>query len=376
MNILLLAGEPSGDLHASLLIEAIQERQDLQFWGTGGDNCSTLGMEIIEHVRELAVMGFWEVLPKIFWFKSLEKKIVAMAKNRKPAACILVDYPGFNLSIAPKLKALGIPVIYFISPQLWAWKESRVKKVKKHVDLMLTILPFEKEFYAKHGLDVDFVGHPFLDIVRADEDESSFRKHNNLGYSKYILLLPGSRKQEFLRHMPILTAVFDEVSQKYPEFKWRLLLSPNISSILFTEMIDNREIEPIVGTNYSAMTYAEFGLITSGSATLEAGVAGMPHFVIYKTSAITYHIAKKLVKIQRIGLVNLVNGETIAREFIQKEANSHLIAGELEKLLSSPDDMIRLREKYVGLKSKLGEPNAAQRAAELVLAKIAISNQS
>ncbi len=368
MNILVIAGEPSGDLHASKLIDHLKENADLDIWGTGGNGCISSGMELLEHVRDLSVMGIWEVLPKLLWFKELERRIVREAQKRRPSAAILVDYPGFNLSIAPKLSALGIPVIYYISPQFWAWKEGRVKKIKRYVDRMIVILPFEREFYKKHGIKVDYVGHPFIDVVKPGMEEAEFRRRNDLGDSPFILLLPGSRRQEFQRHMPLFTRVHDMLSDRIPEYKWRVLLSDNINNT--DSHLSGSTIKCIVGDNYSAMSYASFGLITSGSATLEAAVSLLPHFVVYKTSPLTYQIFKYLVKVDRIGLANLVAGKTVSPEFIQGEASPENIANSLFEILSDREAVHKMNRGYEEIRDLLGEGDAAKRAAEIVLETI------
>ncbi len=364
---MLLAGEPSGDIQAAKLIESMKSiDNDLEFFGLGGDECQKQDMEIIAHVKDLALMGFLEVLPAIPRLKRLQRRLIKLCKERKPEAAILVDYPGFNLSLAPRIKKLGIKTIYYISPQFWAWHESRVKKVKKYIDRMIVFLPFEKPFYEKHDVDVDYVGHPFVDTVEPELPKNEFLSKYKLD-DQYLLLMPGSRQQEVKRHLPLMI----DIAKMFPDYNWAYLRASNISD----EFIDRfkKEIPKALSfsiiddDNYAAMSYAHFALVGSGSATLECAVAGTPLFVVYKTSQISYLLAKFMVLVDYIGLVNLVASEEVAREFIQKNAEAGKIASELDEILKNPKQYGKLKSKIQNVKSKLGEGHATDKAAKIIL---------
>jgi lipid-A-disaccharide synthase len=369
-SVFLIAGEPSGDLHAGRLINALQEiAPSIEYFGLGGDKCVECGMELFAHVRDISFMGLWDVLPAIPRMKMLEAKLVLACRERRPKVAILIDYPGFNLSIAPKLKKLNIPVIYYISPQFWAWHEGRVEKVRRYVDKMIVILPFEVEFYRKHNVDVEFVGHPFVDIVKPSLSESEFRTKYDI-VKPFILLLPGSRRQEVKRHLPIMLQTAKLIRKKH-DIDFAILVSKNIDSAIFDDAIDSEfenvdHIHLVDDNSYSAMTYAKFGIVSSGSATLECGVAGLPIFIVYKTDPLSYWLAKSMIKVEFIGLVNLVMGRAVAGEFIQKDADPDQIAAAVDGILSNADVYNALREEYHEIRNYLGEPGAAKRVASIV----------
>lgn len=364
-SILVLAGEPSGDMQAAELIKSIQNIDDsISFWGLGGDLCQETGMEIISHVNDLALMGFIEVLPAIPRLKRLQRNLIRLCRERKPKAAIFIDYPGFNLSIAPRIKKLGIKTIYFISPQFWAWHESRVKKIRKYFDKMIVILPFEKDFYKKHGIEADYVGHPFIDIVQPTLSEDEFLDRHGLD-KDYILLMPGSRKQEISRHLPLML----DVAASFPEHKWAFLKSPGISADYISRFFERgvSGVKIVGGDNYSAMKYAYFALVGSGSATLECAVSGTAFFVIYKTSTLSYLIAKSMVLVDCIGLVNLVAGEKIVPEFIQSEASFENIRLHLNDIFENKDKYLHLKDKIKSIREKLGDGGSSDKAAKIIL---------
>lgn len=362
MKYYIIAGEASGDLHASNFVKALKRKDSsVELRGWGGDLMQEAGVEVVKHYRELAFMGFVEVAKNIRTilgnFKICKEDIL----QYQPDAVILVDYPGFNLRIAKWLKANDIKVLYYISPQIWAWHQSRVKEIKKNVDQMYVILPFEKDFYAKHGMEVDFVGHPLLDVVAGYEAGDL-----PLAGKKVIALLPGSRKQEISLVLPEMLSVIDHFS----DYQFVIAGAPSQKESFYRKVMEGhllaQKIPIIFGQTYDILAYAEAALVTSGTATLEAALFEVPQVVCYKGSAISYAIAKRLVKVDYISLVNLIAEEEMVKELIQQDLNTASLIQELSKILDG-QHRSKIKSDYKRLKMLLGNVGASERLAELVL---------
>lgn len=361
MNYYIIAGEASGDLHASNLmkeLKCVDENARFRCWG--GDLMQQQGATIVKHYRDLAFMGFTEVLMNL---RTIFKNIDLCKKDisqHKPDVLILVDYPGFNLRIAEYAKTIGIKVFYYISPQVWAWKESRVHKIKRIVDKMFVILPFEKEFYQRYNYKVDFVGHPLLDAVKQfSQQDSSLHINSN---KRIIALLPGSRKQEIATMLPLMLSM----QKLYPDFQFVIAGAPSLKKEFYQTLIGNADVKIIFNQTYQLLQKAEAALVTSGTATLEAALFGVPEVVCYKGGAISYTIAKKLVKVKFISLVNLIMDKEIVKELIQNELNETNLKIELDKLFNVNSRTNMLNE-YAELKSKLGGSGASKKTAELII---------
>ena len=365
-NILIVAGEPSGDLQASLLVESFSKiDSEIRFWGFGGEKMRNVGVETIVDVENLAVMGLFDVVAEIPRIRGYMRKLMKQVKIRKPLGAILVDYPGFNLKLAKELKELDIPVGYYISPQFWAWASWRVKKVKKYVDRMVCILPFEKEFYRKYGIDVDFVGHPFIDIVKPEISEDEFREKFGLN-GDFAVFLPGSRKKEISRLLAPMLEICDIIGSKR-EIDIVIAATPQTAE--FIENMTNkrhlkRRPKVISGLTYSAMSYAKAGIIASGSATVEALILGLPAIVVYRVDSISWAIGKMLIKVENIALANLIAEERIYPEFIQK-FTPEILAENLLKFLDDEKIRTEMKSKLSSAKSKLGEGGAPSKAAKI-----------
>ncbi len=360
MNYYIIAGEASGDLHASNLmkeLKVVDPKAQFRCWG--GDLMKEQGATIVKHYRDLAFMGFTEVLMNLRTiFKNIDLCKKDISQN-KPDVLILVDYPGFNLRIAEYAKTMGIKVFYYISPQVWAWKESRVHKIKRIVDKMFVILPFEKEFYQRYDYPVDFVGHPLLDAVNQFSiQENSLPLNSN---KPIIALLPGSRKQEIATMLPLMLSM----QKHYSDFQFVIAGAPSQNKEFYQTFIGDSEIKIVFNQTYQLLQKAEAALVTSGTATLEAALFGVPEVVCYKGGAISYAIAKKLVKVKYISLVNLIMDKEIVKELIQNELNETNLKIELDKLLVSNSRNIML-ENYSELKLKLGGSGASKKTAELM----------
>ncbi len=365
-NILIVAGEPSGDLQASLLVESFSKiDSEIHFWGFGGEKMRNVGVETIVDVENLAVMGLFDVVAEIPRIRGYMRKLMEQVKIRKPLGAILVDYPGFNLKLAKKLKKLDIPVGYYISPQFWAWASWRVKKVKKYVDRMVCILPFEKEFYKKYGIDVDFVGHPFIDIVKPEISEDEFREKFGLN-GDFAVFLPGSRKKEISRLLAPMLEICDIIGSKR-EIDIVIAATPQTAEYI-ENMTNKRHLKRrpkvISGLTYSAMSYAKAGIIASGSATVEALILGLPAIVVYRVDSISWAIGKMLIKVENIALANLIAEERIYPEFIQK-FTPEILAENLLKFLDDEKIRTEMKSKLSSAKSKLGEGGAPSKAAKI-----------
>lgn len=365
----MIAGEASGDLHASNLIrqlKVLDKSADFRCWG--GDLMEKQGAHLVKHYRDLAFMGFTEVLMNI---RTILQNIEFCKKdilNYQPDVLILVDYPGFNLRIAEFAKSKNIRVFYYISPQVWAWKQSRVHKIKKVVDKMFVILPFEKDFYRTFDYNVDFVGHPLLDAVAGYETQ---RMQSVINTDKPIIaLLPGSRKQEIDTMLPLMLTM----QKYYPHHQFVIAGAPSQSEKLYHSHMDvfakqNTGIQPakiVFNQTYGLLKQATAALVTSGTATLETALFGVPEVVCYKGGAISFAIAKKLVKVDYISLVNLIMNKEIVKELIQSDLNEVNLKTELDKLLAG-NSRKEMMSNYEDLKQRLGGAGASQKTAELMI---------
>ncbi|HEY0031064.1 MAG TPA: lipid-A-disaccharide synthase [Bacteroidia bacterium] len=361
MKYYIIAGEASGDLHASNLMRELKVLDPLaHFRCWGGDLMKAQGAELVKHYRDLAFMGFTEVIMNL---RTIFKNIDFCKKDlldNKPDVLILVDYPGFNLRIAEFAKLNGIKVFYYISPQVWAWKQSRVHKIKKIVDKMFVILPFEKEFYERFEYNVDFVGHPLLDAVAnyaAEPDALSLEVEKPL-----IALLPGSRKQEIATMLPLMLSM----RKHYPKYQFVVAGAPSQTKEYYQEFIDHADIQIVFGETYHLLKRAEAALVTSGTATLETALFGIPEVVCYKGGRISYVIAKQLIKVKYISLVNLIMDKEIVKELIQNELNETNLKLELDKLLKT-ETRSKMLTDYAELKQKLGGAGASRKTAGLMI---------
>jgi lipid-A-disaccharide synthase len=354
----IIAGEPSGDLHGSNLIKAIKARDtgaDIRCWG--GDKMAAAGGHVVKHIRDLAFMGFLEVirhLPTILGNISFCKKDILAYK---PDVVILIDYPGFNFRLFKFIKQHQFKLFYYISPQLWAWKTGRVQQVKEYVDRMFVIFPFEKEFYASHGVEVDFVGHPLLDELGETTDD---RRQTT---AKIIALLPGSRKQEISKLLPEYLKVIPD----FPDYKFVIAGISGIGKDFYQSIIGDSKCEIEWDNTYGLLSRSEAAIVTSGTATLETALHHVPEVICYKASPISYLIARQLIKgIEFICIVNLIAGRKIVTELIQNEVNPVNLKRELNALLNTTDRQ-RILEGYEEVRKLLGESGASARAADLMI---------
>ena len=375
MKLYFIAGEASGDLHASNLIKSLKkENEAIEFRCWGGDKMKAEGVFIVKHIKELAFMGFIEVISNIRTILKNIRFCKEDIEKFKPDAIILVDYPGFNLRIAEWAKNKGIKVIYYISPQVWAWKQSRVHKIKRCVDKMFVILPFEKEFYERFDFSVEYVGHPLLDAIELYQqtaiNSDEFRQLNSIDNRPRIAVLPGSRKQEVSIKLPImLNALAD-----FPAYQFIIAGAPSLDATFYTEIIGkleaNQNVRILYNQTYDLLSASEAAIVTSGTATLETALLEIPEVVCYKGSAISYHIAKRLIKIDYISLVNLIMGKEVVKELIQQDCNPDAIRQELKQIIIGGTKREAILENYRELKKIVGGGGASEKVAHSLLKTI------
>jgi lipid-A-disaccharide synthase len=366
MKYYIIAGEASGDLHGSNLMKALYKEDpnaDIRFWG--GDLMQDVGGTLVKHYKELAFMGFVEVL---FHLKTILNNIKICKKDIskfKPDVLIFIDYPGFNLRIAKWAKEQGIKTHYYISPQIWAWKESRITEIKRDVDKMYVILPFEKDFYeVKHHFPVEFVGHPLIDAIHNQPviDNAVFRTENQLNEKPIIAILPGSRKQEITKMLSVMLSVVND----FPEYQFVIAGAPSQEFSFYEGFITNENIKFVSNKTYPLLQNATAALVTSGTATLETALFKVPEVVCYKGSWASYQIAKRIITLKYISLVNLIMDEEVVTELIQEKCSKKQIRQELKKILE-PNYRQILLHKYDVLEQKLGGIGASEKTAKLIV---------
>lgn len=373
MRYFLIAGEASGDLHGSNLVRELKlQDPQAQFRFFGGDlMAAQAGVPPVKHYSEMAFMGFVRVLMNLRKIGRNMEQCKADIVDFKPDVVILIDFAGFNLRIAEFAKSLGLKTVFYISPKIWAWKQNRIKKIKKYIDKMLTILPFETEFYARFDYPVEYVGNPILDAIeefRSDDNqtEADFRKANSLTDKPIIGLLAGSRKQEVDFMLPVMI----EVSRQFPEYQFVISGAPGLDRDYYTKVIGADCNIPIVfGQTYNLLKFSRAALVTSGTATLETALFGVPEAVLYRISApdFLYRIGRKLLKVKWISLANLIVGHEIIRELVQMDCNPRTIADELRKILDDKQYDAEFQRNYAELRQRMGSAGASQRAAQAVI---------
>ncbi|MEL6134211.1 MAG: lipid-A-disaccharide synthase [Bacteroidota bacterium] len=359
MKLYIIAGEDSGDLHAANLIRAIKVRTPrVRTRGVGGDQLAEVGTKLIAHVRDINFMGFWEVIRNLRTIRQLFSQVKEDIKQWQPDAAILVDYPGFNLRMAKFLKRQGIKVIYYISPQVWAWKKNRIKTIDRYVDEMLVILPFEGPFYEAEGLHVTFVGHPLLDVIPPMAPKAA-------AITGTIALLPGSRKQEIKRMLPIMLALVP----RFLEYRFVIAGAPSQTEEFYYPIMGDYPVDLVMNQTHDLLQKADYAIVTSGTATLETALFRVPEVVVYKGSKISYEIGKRLVKIPFISLVNLILGREAVRELIQDDCTPENIEAALRERMIIEQNQV-LQTDYQELYEMLGAKGASIRAAEYIIRKI------
>lgn len=360
MKYYFIAGEASGDLHASNLARALRKADpEADMRGFGGDRMQAVGVNLTHHISEMNFMGFVEVVANLPSIHRLLQDARRELLQFRPDVLILVDYPGFNLRMAQFAKKHGLRVVYYISPQLWAWRPSRVHALQKNVDRLITILPFEKEFYAGYGYDVFYPGHPLLDVTEDYVPSTDFMKKYSPGNNPVVALLPGSRRQEIARMLPVML----QVTRRFPEYQFIIGAAPNLAKGYLEKLVIGYPVKVVYGQTYDLLSHAYAAVVTSGTASLETALFKVPQVIGYKGNYISYLIARQLVKVDYIGLPNLILGKLAVKELIQNDFNSYLLYDELDRLVKNEFYRQAMLRDYEEIRQRLGGRGASERAA-------------
>ena len=369
-RVMMIAGEASGDAHGAGVVRELKRRQpSMEIFGIGGGKMEQEGMSLTYHVRELSFMGFVEVIQHLPLIRSVEHTLEQLLELKKPDVVVLIDYPGFNLRFARTAKKHGMKVVYYISPQVWAWKKGRVKKMVGVVDKMLVVFPFEEEIYRKMGIDVQFVGHPLLEELNVGFTRGQFCKRFGLDADKKILaLIPGSRPQEIENIFSVMARAAGAL-QREQNCEIVVAVAPHIRPELFeTHTPPGVSLHFVENATHEAMKYADFAIVTSGTATLETACFETPMVVVYRTSWLTYLIARALVRIKNISLVNIVAGKSIVSELVQNEATVANIVAVVSEFYRNEESRIRMKKELSAVKGLLGSAGASANVAKTILA--------
>jgi lipid-A-disaccharide synthase len=380
MKYFLIAGEASGDLHAANLMAALKnEDKDAQFRFFGGDLMLEQGGTLLKHYREMAYMGFIPVLMNLRTILRNMQVCKDEIRTFQPDVVILVDYPGFNLKIAKFVKTeLQIPVHYYISPKIWAWKEYRINDIKRYIDKMYSILPFEVPFYQKHNYRIDYVGNPSLDEIyifkQAQKEKNDFRERNLLSDKPIVALLAGSRKQEIDKNLPLML----EVARSFPDYQFVIAGAPGIEPHYYQPYLKDNNIRIVFSQTYPLLFNAQAALVTSGTATLETALLNVPQAVCYYQSGgfILYSIVEKILKVPYVSLVNLIANRSVVKELLGYKASVRNITNELNLLLNDPEYRIQMLSGYREIEKLLGEPGAPKHAANLIIKELMKSGKT
>lgn len=367
-RVMVIAGETSGDLHGAGVVRELKRRHPaIEIFGIGGDAMQREGMELTYHVRETSFMGFVEVVKHLPLIRSVERTLEQLLKLKRPDTVLLIDYPGFNLRFARTVKRFGIPVVYYISPQVWAWKKGRVKKMRGLIDRMLVVFPFEVPIYEKEGVPVRFVGHPLIEELTEVMSREQFGKRYGIDPAKkFIAVIPGSRTQEIENLFSVMVRSAVAVAGSDKEVV--VAVAPDLPGELYRRHLPpGSNVHFVQHATHEVMKYAEFAFVTSGTATLETACLGTPMVVVYRTSMITYLIARLVVTIDHISLVNIVAGRGIVPEVIQNDVTVERLSAEARAIIDSPERSAAMKSDLAAVRTKLGSVGASSAVAETVL---------
>jgi lipid-A-disaccharide synthase len=370
-NVMMIAGEASGDLHGAMLVKALRRKAGRIFlYGIGGEAMKAAGVRIVIDAATLSVVGITEVISRLAGLKRAVATARQMLRQLSPDLLILIDFPDFNLYVAAEARRLGVPVLYYISPQLWAWRSGRVKKIKRLVDHMAVILPFEADFYRQWQVPVSFVGHPLLDHGLPVQSSTPRWRH-----SRIVGILPGSRDGEVARHLPIMLQAAHRLADRRPALRFLVSIAPGVSRDVVAAATatggGSSRVEMLNGGMQRILSESRMVMAVSGTVTLETGISGIPMVIIYRVSPVSYLLGRLLIRVSSIGLVNLIAGEKIVPELIQKEASPEAIAHTVDAMLSDPARLEAMRRKLLDTRNLLGGPGASARVADIALELLA-----
>jgi len=369
-KILIIAGEASGDLHGSNLVcELKRINPGFKFSGMGGNRMKEQGVELSYHIDQLCFMGLFEVIKNLKFILKVKKRMVSLLDQLRPDLAVLVDYPGFNLRFAKEVKKRKIPLVYYISPQIWAWGGQRINQIKKYVDQMIVILPFEKEIYQKAGIQVEFVGHPLLEVVKPALTREDFRRKLDIRKNQVLIgLLPGSRWQEVEKILPVMINAVTVLKRRMGNVTCAIGLASTLSKERVGSLLLNLEEAPqiVEDSTYDLMKHSDLLLVASGTATLESAILETPLVVLYKTHFLTWIIGKSLVQLPNISLVNILAGKRIVPEYLQGSAQPEKIASKMEEILEDREEYESIKENLKKIRHTLGQEGASIKAAQIV----------
>ncbi len=368
-SILIIAGEASGDIHGAGLIREIKKREPtIECFGIGGDRMAEEGFDIIHHVSEMSFLGFLEVIKHLPFIRRVFHDMITLLEEKKPSLVMLIDYPGFNLRFAKAVHKRSIPVVYYISPQVWAWGKRRVKKITHYVDQMIVIFPFEEDIYKKEGMNVTYVGHPLKDIVQVTLSKKNFFHELKMDTtSPMIGLLPGSRKQEVDQLLPEMLKACHIIQKKISNLQPIVGLAPTLSDEIYRPFFKQETVHAVRNRTYEIMAYSHVVIVASGTATLETAILNTPMVILYKMSSLSYFIGRLLVKVKHIGLVNIVAGKSIIPELLQRNVKAVKIAEEVLDLFFNKNKREQIKLNLKEVSQRLGQPGATVRAADIVV---------
>lgn len=370
-SILIVAGEVSGDIQgAKLVVELKELSPGIKITGIGGDNMKSAGVDLLHHVREMSFLGFSEIIKHLPFIRRVLNELTHWIEMNRPSAVVLIDYPGFNLKLARRAKKLGCKVIYYISPQIWAWGKSRIKKIARFVDLMIVVFPFEEKLYKDYGINVEFVGHPMLEGLDNTSTKGEFFEKHKLDERKTLIgLLPGSRLQEVEKLYPTMLEAVEKMRSNSTELQSVTSLSPALDKEIYSSIEQGKYAVHSTDT-HDVMKHSDLLIVASGSATLESAFFGTPLIVVYRLSPISWFLGNLLVNIKSIGLVNIVAGENIAPEILQSDLTADRLAEEALSIITNDKISSAMSDKLSGIKKLLGEPGASMKAAKSILRNI------
>lgn len=369
MNILIISGEESGDLHGSALMKEMKNlNSNLVFYGIGGDRMIAEGLNHSFHIKDMSFLGIAEVIKHLPYILKVKRTILNLVEQKRIKTVVLIDYPGFNLNLARRLNKFGIKILYYISPQIWAWGTGRIDKIKRLITKMLVVFPFEKDFYLSKGVDVEFVGHPLIERINKYQYMSKDELYNKFDLEKHkkiLLIMPGSRKHEIEKIFPESYKAAKAIADRN-KMQIVVACAQNINESYFDELISEK-VMTIKNCSYDLMRHSKFGIVKSGTSTLECALHEMPFAAVYRTSAITYLIGEKLVNIELVAMPNIIAGEKVVEEFIQNNFKADTLEEFVNSFLDSEDKQITMINKFKHIKSLLGEGNASLNAARIII---------
>jgi lipid-A-disaccharide synthase len=371
VQVLLSCGEASGELYAAGLVRELRALDpEIESFGLGGDRLRDAGAEILVDLKEISVIGLVEVVGKLPALKRAQTTLVEAAAERRPDVAILIDFSGFNLRLSNRLKSLGIPIVYYVSPQVWAWRRGRLKTIKKNVDKMLVILPFEEAFYREAGIAATFVGHPLVDIVRSQEDRSTFLRRIGLDANRpVIVLMPGSRAREIELHLPVLAGAIQKMKGRRPDLQFVLLKAPTVDLAAVAAGLSDASssVHILSEATYEGLSHADVAIVASGTATVEAALCETPMVVVYRVGGLSYFLGKPLVQVPHYAMVNLIAERSLVPELIQEDMTVERVCSETLNLLESAEATESMRRGLREVSARLGAGGASRKAAEEVL---------